>query len=107
MMYYNFPYNPTELWVMGFDKKTRKTKFLFHAKIGSIKLNNGNDAWNPTDFKRAVKQKCRSIKDETETQYTFEFNDHYQKHFYKISQRGLHQFHHMMKLSLIAFRLKD
>ena len=82
MMYYNFPYNPTELWVMGFEKKTRKTKFLFYAKIGSIKLNNGNDAWNPTDFKRAVKQKCRSIKDETETQYTFEFNDHYQMNRY-------------------------
>jgi len=71
MMYYNWPCNPTEIWVFG--KKT----FLFHAKIGDIKLNNGSDAWNPTDFERAVKQKCQKIRKNTGIKYCFEFCDHY------------------------------
>jgi hypothetical protein len=82
MMYYNFPCNPTELWVMAFNQKTKTNKFLFYAKIGSIQLNNGNDAWNPTDFERAVKQKCQNIRKQTGGKYTFEFNDHYQMNRY-------------------------
>ena len=82
MMYYNFPCNPTELWVMAFNQKTKTNKFLFHAKIGSIQLNNGNDAWNPTDFERAVKQKCQNIRKQTGGKYTFEFNDNYQMNRY-------------------------
>ena len=82
MIYYNFPYNPTELWVMAFNQKTKTNKFLFHAKIGSIQLNDGNDAWNPTDFERAVKQKCQNIRKQTDGNFTFEFNDHYQMNRY-------------------------
>ena len=71
MMNYKLPYNTTEVWVFG------DNTFLFHAKNGRIKLNNGNEAWTPTDFERAVKQKCQKIRKNTGIKYRFEFCDRY------------------------------
>ena len=76
-VYGNYPMNPTELWVMGFVEETRTYEFLFHAKIGDIKYYE-KIAWNPTDFERAVKQKCRAIRKETGIKYSFSFYDHRQ-----------------------------
>ena len=76
-MFGNYPSNPTELWVMGFVNKTKTYEFLFHTRIGDIKYYE-KTAWNPTDFERAVKKKCRNIRKETEINYSFSFYDHRQ-----------------------------
>ena len=73
-VYSNYPYRASEVWVMGHPNQSNKGwKFLFKAKAGQIKYYE-KIAWNPTDFERAIKQKCREIRKLGEFKY-FEFCD--------------------------------
>ena len=73
-VYSNFPYRESEVWVMGHpDQSNKGWKFLFKAKAGQIKYYE-KIAWNPTDFERAIKQKCREIRKLGEYKH-FEFCD--------------------------------
>ena len=73
MMYDNFPCYGNGVWVFG-SLKNQPTEFLFYAEYGDLYLDNGNRAWNRTDYERAVKQKCRKLK--KEKLYTwFSFDD--------------------------------
>ena len=63
MMYDNFPLYGNGVWVFG-HLKNQPTEFLFYAEYGDLYLNDGNRAWNRTDYERAVKQKCRKLRKE-------------------------------------------
>ena len=71
-MYSNFPLYGNGVWVFG--NQNKQTEFLFYAEYGDLNLDNGNRAWNRTDFERAVKQKCRKLKKEKGFDY-FYFDD--------------------------------
>ena len=62
MMYDNFPSYGNGVWVFG--TLNNKEEFLFYAEYGDLYLNNGNRAWNRTDYEKAIKQKCRKLKKE-------------------------------------------
>ena len=70
-MYSNFPIYGNSFWVFG--NLNKETEFLFFAQYGDLYLDNGNRAWNRTDFERAVKQKCRKLK--KEKGYTYFYID--------------------------------
>ena len=61
-MYGFFPLYGNGVWVFG--RLNKQTEFLFYAEYGDLYLDNGNQAWNRTDYERAVKQKCRKLKKE-------------------------------------------
>tara|TARA_R100000278_G_scaffold32930_2_gene29918 strand:+ start:1578 stop:1895 length:318 start_codon:yes stop_codon:yes gene_type:complete len=72
MMYDNFPCYGNGVWVFG--TLNNQKEFLFYAEYGDLYLDNGNRAWNRTDYERAIKQKCRKLK--KEKGYTwFSFDD--------------------------------
>ena len=74
-VYSNYPYRASEVWVMGHpDESNKGWKFLFRAKAGQIKYYE-QIPWNPTDFERAVKKKCREIRKQSGINYHFEFCD--------------------------------
>ena len=70
-MYSNFPIYGNSFWVFG--NLNKETEFLFFAQYGDLYLDDGKQAWNRTDFERAVKQKCRKLK--KEKGYTYFYID--------------------------------
>ena len=69
-IYSNFPLYDNGVWVFG-SLPNKQTEFLFYAEYGDLYLDNGKQAWNRTDYERAVKQKCRKLREEKGYDYFY------------------------------------
>ena len=69
-MYSNFPLYDNGVWVFG-SLPNKQIEFLFYAEYGDLYLDNGKQAWNRTEYERAVKQKCRKLRKEKGYDYFY------------------------------------